>query len=94
MSIGGAEGGDDAGAGDVTLTGVLQRRQILSGSHSERPAIVLVGDDGSAHRLHLLDENPLEQPTLASLEGRRVTVAGTLRNGVLRVSLARLRVHE
>jgi hypothetical protein len=71
-------------ADEVELTGVVEMRTVNAGSHDERRAPVLVTDD-AAHRLHLVGENAFEQPTLAALEGRRVTVAGTWRAGVLRV---------
>jgi hypothetical protein len=71
-------------ADEIELTGVVELRTVHSGSHDERRAPVLVVDD-AAHRLHLVGENAFEEPTLSALAGRRVTVTGAWRAGVLRV---------
>jgi hypothetical protein len=78
----------------ATLSGVVRREVLLPGSRSEHLGPVLVGDDGRRRRLLLVGENALEQPTLSSLDGRRVTVSGVWRNGVLRVERDDLKVEE
>ncbi len=71
-------------ADETELTGVVEMRVVNAGSHAEHRAPVLVTAE-AAHRLHLPGENAFEEPTLAALQGRRVTVVGTWRAGVLRV---------
>ena len=79
---------------EVTLHGVITRMRIHDLSRSAHDAPLLVDADSHYHRLHLIGDNPFEQPTLAALEGKRVTVTGHLRNGVLRVARERLLVDE
>ena len=69
----------------IDLTGRIGRRTVLEGSRSEHPAPVLEDDGGRIYRLHLVGDNPFEQPGLSRLDGRRVSVHGVWRNGVVRV---------
>jgi hypothetical protein len=70
----------------LTVTGTLTLRPLAPGSHSERVGPVLVDDDGAEYPLHLVGESPFEEPTLSALEGRRLTVTGSWRNGVVRIA--------
>jgi hypothetical protein len=60
----------------ATLRGRVERRRIQVGSKSEHEALVLVDDDGSAWKLRRLGGHPFNDPTLATLEGRRVELSG------------------
>jgi len=44
---------------------------------------VLELEDGTYARLHVEGDNPFENSTLRALQGRRVRVSGTWRNGVV-----------
>lgn len=69
----------------VRVDGVVELRVVARGSRSERKAPFLVAADGRAYPLFLVGDNPLEQPTLVGLAGRRIGIAGIWRNGVVRV---------
>jgi hypothetical protein len=69
----------------VELEGVVELRTVAGGSRSERQAPVLVTAEGRGYALFLVGENPLEQPTLGALAGRCIRVAGSWRNGVVRI---------
>ncbi len=78
----------------LTLRGRIACREVLEGSRSQHEAPVLEDEEGNLHRLHLIGDNPFEQPGLRRLEGRRVRVSGVWRNGVLRVEAEGLEVEE
>ena len=69
----------------MTFEGTVTSTTAAEGSKSERPAPLLV-TESATHRLHVIGENPFEQPTLAALIGKRVRVTGELRDGVVRAS--------
>lgn len=75
-----------------SLEGTVARYLLLEGTRSEHEAPVVVLDDGTAVRVHVVGDNPMEQGTLVNLLGKRVSVSGTWRNGVLRVEAPSLTV--
>jgi hypothetical protein len=78
----------------IQVEGLVELRGIARGSRSERRAAFVVTGDGRAYALFLVGENPLEQPTLTGLAGRRIAVAGIWRNGVVRVERSGLEIRE
>jgi len=78
----------------VALSGTVGRATAMLGSHSQHEVPILVDASGRRYRLLLIGENPMEQPTLRGLEGRAISLAGTWRNGVVRIDPADLRVED
>jgi hypothetical protein len=69
---------EPAGRAAREHVGTAERRPVGGRSKSERDALVLVFDDGSAVVLRRRDGPALgDDPALASLEGRRLKVRGT-----------------
>ena len=73
--------------GEVFATeGVVAFQLVAGGSHAERVGPVLVRGPGEADvHLYLVGDNPFANEGLRAYDGERVRVAGTWRNGVLRV---------
>ena len=78
----------------ISIRGVVTSAVASTGSHSEHLVPTLVDDDGRHYRLLLVGENPMEQPTLHALQGQPVSVAGTWRNGVVRVEATDLDANQ
>ena len=75
--------------GRSEVEGLLAVRRVVAGTRSEHESPVLITQSESGEevvtRVHVLEDPPFEEPTLAALLGARVRVRGTWRNGVLRV---------
>ena len=69
----------------VDVAGVLGLERVAEGSRSERAAPVVRAADGRGFPVHVVGDNPFEEPTLARLRGRAVAVRGVWANGVVRV---------
>lgn len=92
MTVGPTQSAPDGAP--VQATGRVAFHPVAEGSRSERQAPVLLGEDGRTYLLHLIGENPFEQPTLRRLAGRRVSVSGNFRAGVVRVEASQLTLDE
>ncbi|MDT9000713.1 hypothetical protein RQP53_15665 [Paucibacter sp. APW11] len=65
----------------VELSGLVQRQRVDLGSKSEREALVLIDDQGQAHRLRRQGGNPFADPVLQGWEGQRLRLQGEPRDG-------------
>lgn len=68
-----------------TLEGVIFFGTVAVGSHQAHAGPHLRLSDGAFARVYVVGDNPFENATLRPLEGRRVSLSGAWRNGVLRV---------
>ena len=70
--------------------GVVELRVLYEGSHSEHAGVMLCIDNDTFVHLYAVGDNPFENATFKAMVGERVHVAGTWRNGVLRVDPAEI----
>ena len=84
MSVEQARHRGDSGTGG-TLEGVVTFVDVAEGSHQAHMGPHLASSDGGLARVYAFGDNPFENATFRALEGARVRVEGTWRNGVLRV---------
>ncbi len=67
--------------GRTCLSGRLVREVIDGGSKSERPALLLVLEDGRRVLLRRQGGHPIRDPVLEALEGQVLRVFGQQRDG-------------
>lgn len=66
----------DGAASNVALRGKVERQLLAPGTKSEHSGLVLCAEDGTRYRLRRRAGNPFQDPVLAPLEGRHVTLHG------------------
>lgn len=60
----------------IVVSGMVERETVDGGSKSERPAIVLLADDGQRYTLRLRDEPAFGTSKLDEIVGCRISTEG------------------
>jgi hypothetical protein len=74
----------------VRMRGRVARRTYAAGSKSERPAMMIITEDGAEYLLRRVGANPYADPELDTLDGALIEATGRLYRDVLLVEQYRL----